>query len=84
MTQTVLNFPFLQNLLATAGFGKNFKTKRKLFLTFLTAFVSYIGMAQTYTTKADGNWNSASTWVGGVVPTVGAGKTVNIKHDVTY
>ena len=84
MTQTVLNISFTQNLLATAGFGKNFKTKRRLLLTFLTAFVSYIGMAQTYTTKADGAWNSTSTWVNGVVPAVGAGKIVNIKHDVTY
>lgn len=82
MTQTVHdNFINSQNLQATAGFGNN---KRRFFLTFLVALVTYAGMAQTYTTKADGNWNSTATWVGGVVPTPGAGKIINIKHDVTY
>jgi hypothetical protein len=42
--------------------------------------------AQTYTTKADGNWSSASTWVGGKIPTnvITSGVTVNINHDVTF
>ncbi|KAJ1500229.1 hypothetical protein HMI54_010998, partial [Coelomomyces lativittatus] len=83
MTQTVLSNFINQNLQETAGFGNN-KTQRRFFLTFLVAFVAYAGMAQTYTTKAPGNWNSAATWTGGVVPTPGAGKVINIKHAVTY
>ena len=48
--------------------------------------ISLASVAQTYTTKADGNWNSAATWVNGVIPssTIGAGKIVNINHDVTF
>jgi hypothetical protein len=43
-------------------------------------------IAQTYTTQAAGNWNTPSTWVGGVVPgnTISAGAVVNINHAVTY
>ncbi|MEI9945675.1 MAG: T9SS type A sorting domain-containing protein [Chitinophagaceae bacterium] len=59
---------------------------RKFFLGFLTMLLSLSGMAQTYTTKADGNWNSAATWVGGVAPgaSIGTAVTINIKHDVTF
>lgn len=86
MTQTVHdNFFNSQNRRATAGFGKN-KTTRRFFLTFLVALVSYAGMAQTYTTKAPGNWNSSATWVGGSKPTgtIGASATVIIKHAVNF
>ena len=85
MTQTVLSNFFNQNLQATAGFGNN-ETKRRFFLTLLVAFVAYAGMAQTYTTKQAGNWNSTSTWVGGTKPTgtIGAGVVVNIKHAVNF
>ena len=43
------------------------------------------GVAQTYTTQADGSWSSATTWVGGLIPprNITTGMTVNIKHDVT-
>jgi len=83
MTQTVHNnfISSTLNLQATAGLGNN---KRRFFLTFLVALVAYAGMAQTYTTKQAGSWNSTATWVGGVVPTPGAGKIINIKHSVTY
>ena len=60
--------------------------KRRLLLTFLGGFTAFAAMAQTYTTKADGPWNNAATWVGGSVPstTIGAAQTVIIKHDVTF
>jgi len=35
----------------------------------------------TFVTAANGNWNSPSTWVGGVVPTINA--VVTVKHNVT-
>src|SRR5688500_1660972 len=42
--------------------------------------------AATYTTIADGNWTSPSTWLGGSVPgsTIGVADIVNIGHVVTY
>jgi len=44
--------------------------------------------AQTYTTIANGAWNSAATWQGGVIPpingTIASGVVINIKHIVTY
>lgn len=76
MTQTVHNNFIFQS-----------KTKRRFFLTLLVAFVAYAGMAQTtYTTKAAGDWNSSSTWEGGVKPgtSIAAGKTVIVKHAVTF
>ena len=42
--------------------------------------------AQTYTTKANGAWTSASTWVGGVVPNasnIPATAVINIQNTVT-
>ena len=44
--------------------------------------------AQTYTTIANGAWNSSSTWQGGLVPptngAITSGMVINIKHVVTY
>ncbi len=42
-------------------------------------------LAQTYTTKADGNWSNPNTWVGGQVPsaTISSGRIVNIQHKVS-
>ncbi|NJN35453.1 MAG: hypothetical protein HC817_15540, partial [Saprospiraceae bacterium] len=40
----------------------------------------------TYTTIANGNWNSASTWQGGNIPSssIGATDIVNIRHIIAY
>ncbi|MGZ5220933.1 MAG: hypothetical protein ACXWC7_12670, partial [Chitinophagaceae bacterium] len=91
MTQSVHNTSTNQSMHSKAGFGNNPVTSgsiltRKFFLTFLGVLVSFIGMAQTYTTIARGNWNSPSTWAGGVIPTasISSGKTVNINHGVTF
>lgn len=59
----------------------------RLSLAVMGIAFSFTAMAQTtYTTQADGNWNSASTWVGGQIPsgTIAAGKTVVVKHKVTF
>jgi len=48
---------------------------------------STTGKAQTYTTKANGAWSSASTWVGGVIPNatnIPATAVINIQHNVSY
>lgn len=53
----------------------------------IVLLISFSGNAQTYTTKANGAWNSASTWVGGVVPNaanIPATAIINIQHSVTY
>jgi hypothetical protein len=90
MTKSVLNSSLNENLPSKTGFpntpvttGENIK---RFVLAFLAAIATLAGMAQTYTTKADGNWSSASTWVGGSIPSaaIGAGKIVNIGHDVTF
>jgi hypothetical protein len=56
----------------------------KLLLVAVGSLMTMVSAAQTFTTKADGNWASASTWVGGVAPgrTITAGMVVNINHDV--
>src|SRR5687767_12042247 len=60
---------------------------KKIFTLLLTlsALFSTVN-AQTYTTTADGNWSSSSTWSGGLVPpnTINAGVTVNINHRIIY
>jgi hypothetical protein len=64
-----------------------FLTKR-IQLIALAMLVFMSGFTQTYTTKANGAWSSASTWVGGLIPPINgnitAGMTINIKHVVTY
>lgn len=43
--------------------------------------------AQTYSTIANGAWNSAATWQGGIIPdatNIPAAAVINIKHVVTY
>lgn len=61
--------------------------KRVIFLVLLTSSVYLNG--QTYTTTQDGDWNTASTWVGGVVPPItSAGqfqaRYYNVNHAVTW
>ncbi|HEY0058383.1 MAG TPA: hypothetical protein VGB56_04560, partial [Flavisolibacter sp.] len=60
--------------------------KSKILCAALGMMLGLTATAQTYTTKADGNWNSAATWVGGTIPpaTLPAGRIVNINHDVTF
>jgi hypothetical protein len=60
--------------------------KKETHLSFLGVIMALAGMAQTYTTQADGDWSSPSTWAGGIVPatTIAAGKVVVIKNKVTF
>jgi hypothetical protein len=68
---------------------KNDKSKRLLLfvLIWTLLFFSITAMAQTvFTTVQDGNWNSGSTWAGGVAPgfNISANTEVRIHHTVTY
>ena len=52
-------------------------------------FSSRLTIAQTHTTVANGNWNSAATWdAAGIPPTPGgniaSSRIINIRHTVTY
>ncbi len=64
----------------------NLFSKSKVLCTAAGLMFAFSGMAQTYTTKADGNWNNAATWVNGSVPpaTIALGRIVNINHDVVF
>ncbi len=63
-------------------------SKKKMHLGILAILVWLIGTSQTYTTKANGSWSSASTWQSGLVPptngNITSGMVINIKHIVTY
>ncbi len=76
MKQTVHNDFSIKQLFA-------FKT---VAFTAVVCLLAVTAAAQTYTTKAAGNWNSATTWEGGLVPTttIGAGMMVNVKHAVVF
>jgi uncharacterized repeat protein (TIGR01451 family) len=72
--------------------GSACRVVNTLRLALLTAFtVLSLGLsgsvlAATYTSVADGNWNSSGTWQGGNIPPlddIGANDTVNIHHTVT-
>ncbi|MFZ4620327.1 MAG: T9SS type A sorting domain-containing protein [Bacteroidota bacterium] len=54
---------------------------KSLFTLFVLLCVMSIGAFSQITSAATGNWNSTSTWVGGVVP--GASDDVTIAHTVT-
>jgi Secretion system C-terminal sorting domain len=60
--------------------------KRKIQLSLLGVILTMAVMGQTYTTRADGNWSSATTWTGGKIPgtTVAKGTIINIRHAVTF
>lgn len=64
------------------------QTLQLLIATAFYIFGSNIVVAQTYTTIANGNWNNAATWQGGIIPPnmnpLPNGATVNIRHTVNF
>ena len=64
----------------------NFTQKLFLLASPIIFLAAFKADAQTFATKAAGNWSNPSTWVGGNVPgtTIAAGQTVNINHAVVY
>ncbi|MGZ5286290.1 MAG: T9SS type A sorting domain-containing protein [Flavisolibacter sp.] len=63
----------------------HFKNSNKNLLSLaLGLMLAFSGLAQTYTTRADGNWSSPATWVNGQVPSriISSSKKVNIYHNV--
>ncbi len=72
-------------MLIATGISSLKKGKTALQLTIIGLLMAFGLEAQVYTTKADGNWTSPSTWVGGSVPsrTISSSMVVNINHDVT-
>ena len=59
---------------------------KRILLSILLVCAFLFVNAQTYTTIANGNWSSPSTWAGGIVPptTINPSMTVNINHNVIY
>ena len=65
----------------------NYKLSNRLLLFVINLLLSSTLLAQTYTTKANGAWTKASTWLGGLVPpngTISSGTIINIRHIVSY
>jgi hypothetical protein len=65
----------------------NHKLSNGILLIAISLFLDNSLQAQTYATKANGAWTSASIWQGGIVPTVGnisSETIINIKHIVSY
>ncbi len=70
---------------------KTFVPLKKIF-NYLSLLIVYIlcsvsVKAQTYTTIANGNWNSAATWQGGAIPNatnIPASAVINIRHSINY
>ncbi len=64
------------------------RSKFFIFTLLLLSLFSGLQVAHavTYTTIANGDWTSASTWTGGVIPdgTLTAGDVVTINHRVNY
>ena len=59
-----------------------------LILTLMMAiFCNLSAQGQTFSTRANGNWNNPATWTAGFVPPLGTlllTATININHVVTY
>lgn len=68
-------------------FSKGFFSTSFLSL-FFVLFLAVTSYGITYTTVQDGNWNSASTWAGGLIPPsvnpLPSGDVINIRHRVTF
>src|SRR5688500_14283528 len=75
----------LSNLLSLLDRCKHSYPQKVIFSFFILFAVGKLNAA-TYTTIADGNWNSGATWAGGTAPgsTINAADVVNINHVVTY
>lgn len=58
-------------------------TKRILHLTACLTFIFQTIHATTIQSNQTGNWNTASTWVGGIVPTNDDDVIVTLAHEVT-
>ncbi|MEO6188789.1 MAG: T9SS type A sorting domain-containing protein [Ginsengibacter sp.] len=56
-------------------------------IAFMLVSMNSSVVAQTYTTKTNGAWSSASTWVGGSIPkasNIPGSAIINIKHSISY
>ncbi len=63
------------------------KAARFFSIALILVLVQSSIAAQTYTTKANGAWSSASTWVGGSIPkasNIPASAIINIKHSISF
>ena len=58
---------------------------KKFTLLFSTVIICYYSIAQTQRASvASGNWNTGSTWSGGVVPSSSEQPVISAGHTVTY
>src|SRR5450631_3639793 len=58
-----------------------------LLLVIVCLLSGMVLKAQTYTTIANGDWSSASTWQGGSIPdatNIPLTAVINIQHSITY
>lgn len=65
----------------------NYKLSNGLFLIVISPLLSNSLQAETYASKANGTWTSASAWQGGIVPangSISSGTIINIKQIVYY
>lgn len=56
---------------------------KKIYTLALLLVLSFSQKAQIITSAATGNWNTTTTWVGGVVPTSANSVVIATGHSVT-
>ena len=84
------NIPYFQNNLIPRKMKTNtlnYKLSKGLSLIVISILLSNSLQAQTYASKANDTWKSASAWQGGIVPTNGSifSRTIiNIKQIIYY